>query len=390
MKLLYFISFSTLIYAIPRDEDDGRAISLFNVVKFKNDACPSTSTLTSSSSGTGHRNGTCLTENECHEKNGIASGGCAQGFGVCCVFILSNCASIVTQNCTYVRNPGFPSAIDNIETCKFTIHKSHSSVCLLRLDFEAFSTIRSPTDTLETAGGSCTDTFIASSATTGDTTPTICGENGGQHIYLDIGEGEFNQGVLDFNFDTSASAVGRSFEIKVSQIKCESPNRPPSGCLQYHVGTDGRITTFNFAGTSGHLADQRYNICLRLEKGFCCVKYQVCTDAGAYTLHNSDLDADPTTNQGSLAESSCLTDYIIIEGSASTCDLTDTNNRYCGERFADSNGVLEHLEICDCTPPHRVTVVTDNTNFAETITPTAESATVLSQGLCLTYTQIAC
>ena len=33
----------------------------------------------SSSSGTGHRNGTCLTENECHEKNGIASGGCAQG-----------------------------------------------------------------------------------------------------------------------------------------------------------------------------------------------------------------------------------------------------------------------------------------------------------------------
>ena len=44
-------------------------------------------------------------------------------------------------------------------------------------------------------------------------------------VYLDIGEGEFNQGVLDFNFDTSASAVGRSFEIKVSQIKCESPNR---------------------------------------------------------------------------------------------------------------------------------------------------------------------
>ena len=28
------------------------------------------------------------------------------------------------------------------------------------------------------------------------------------------------------------------------------------------------------------------------------MKYQVCTDAGAYTLHNSDLDADPTTNQG--------------------------------------------------------------------------------------------
>ena len=37
-------------------------------------------------------------------------------------------------------------------------------------------------------------------------------------VYFDIGEGEFNQGVLEFNFDTSASAVGRSFEIKVTQI----------------------------------------------------------------------------------------------------------------------------------------------------------------------------
>ena len=26
MKLLYFLSFSTLIYAIPRDEDDGRGM----------------------------------------------------------------------------------------------------------------------------------------------------------------------------------------------------------------------------------------------------------------------------------------------------------------------------------------------------------------------------
>ena len=42
---------------------------------------------------------------------------------------------------------------------------------------------------------------------------------------------------------------------------------------------------------------------------------------------------------------------------------------------------LKQKKILDCTPPHRVTVVTDNTNFAETITPTAESATVLSQGI---------
>ncbi len=69
------------------------------------------------------------------------------------------------------------------------------------------------------------------------------------------------------------------------------------GCLQYHVGLTGRIETFNFAagGTSVHLVDQRYykdeifptkklfrvflsirySVCLRPERGFCCVRYQV-------------------------------------------------------------------------------------------------------------------
>ena len=41
------------------------------------------------------------------------------------------------------------------------------------------------------------------------------------------------------------------------------------------------------------------------------MKYQVCTDAGAYTLHNSDLDADPTTNQGSY-----LTALVAIVATA--------------------------------------------------------------------------
>ena len=39
--------------------------------------------------------------------------------------------------------------------------------------------------------------------------------------------------------------------------------RPPDGCLQYVTGTDGRLTTFNFASNTQHLADQNYNICIR-------------------------------------------------------------------------------------------------------------------------------
>ena len=80
---------------------------------------------------------------------------------------------------------------------------------------------------------------------TGDSTPTICGENSGQHgtiiiffnwkinsffynhffvflVYLDFGNGESNQAVLEFTFDTTTSTSQRKFEISVSQIECTS------------------------------------------------------------------------------------------------------------------------------------------------------------------------
>ena len=40
---------------------------------------------------------------ECMDRQGSASGSCAAGFGVCCVFLASTCGSTVKENCTYVR-----------------------------------------------------------------------------------------------------------------------------------------------------------------------------------------------------------------------------------------------------------------------------------------------
>ena len=48
---------------------------LFSMGRFHNDAC----------TGTGTKNGTCYTAEECGEKGGNNEGSCAQGFGVCCV-----------------------------------------------------------------------------------------------------------------------------------------------------------------------------------------------------------------------------------------------------------------------------------------------------------------
>ena len=35
--------------------------------------------------GNGGRNGTCYTSDECEDRNGLASGSCAEGYGVCCI-----------------------------------------------------------------------------------------------------------------------------------------------------------------------------------------------------------------------------------------------------------------------------------------------------------------
>ena len=50
--------------------------------------------------------------------------------------------------------------------------------------------------------------------------------------------------------------------------RCLDFFRAPDGCLQYHTGPGGRITSFNggFAGAQT-IVNQQYNICLRQELG---------------------------------------------------------------------------------------------------------------------------
>ena len=43
-------------------------------------------------------------------------------------------------------------------------------------------------------------------------------------VYVDIGAGDMDQGALDFTLDGTMT-TGRQFEIKVSQIFCNSPSR---------------------------------------------------------------------------------------------------------------------------------------------------------------------
>jgi hypothetical protein len=374
LRIVAVAAFATVALA-----KDQKSFSLFNVVTFKNTDCVSTST-----SNNGARNGTCYTSEECSEKGGQAEGGCAMGFGTCCVFAYSDCAKEVSENCTYIRNANYPSATTASGTCAYKIKKCQDEVCSLRLDFETFN-ILAGTNSLDAAVAAaplsnCRDTFVVSGLSNGGNYPTICGLNTGQHMFIDIGKGTSNGATLTFSY--SADAGSRTFEIKVTQYTCGSPNAPPSGCLQWFTGTEGRLTTFNFAGDLHHLPGQRYNSCIRQEAGFCCVKYQVCSDVtNPMTLFNNV--ADPTMAIP-IVDSGCSIDFLEIEGSDITCGGNNLHQRYCGEKLGVPAGGMLNSEICDCTAPFMVRIVTDTADAAEAGTMSK------ARGLCLDYVQEPC
>merc|ERR1712156_779886 len=87
--------------------------------------------------------------------------------------------------------------------------------------------------------------------------PTICGQNDGQHMYIDASN---DCNTLAFQL---AGMGTRMWEIKVTQYSCEFSNLAPPGCLQYYYGvnagqdnqqmplTEGTVESFNFAGKMG-------------------------------------------------------------------------------------------------------------------------------------------
>merc|ERR1712127_82040 len=230
---------------------EAKAFSLFNVVTFQNDACTSTSITT----GSGARIGQCFIAEECTAKGGTASGGCAMGFGTCCLFTQSECGGQVDNNCTHIQNVGFPTALTGtaataLPNCNYQIRKAQADVCSLRLDFLTFNIqagnfaaatgdFASATAGTMDSFGACRDTFAVITNTNNVATPVICGQNEGQHMYIDIGLGATATSTVGFTFE--AIAATRSWEIKVTQLECGNPMTPPDGCLQYHTGSAGQL-----------------------------------------------------------------------------------------------------------------------------------------------------
>ena len=153
-------------------------------------------------------------------------------------------------------------------------------------------------------------------------------------MYVELGTDESASATLKFTF--AATTAMRTYEVKVTQYRCDSPVRPPEGCLQYHTGMEGRFTTFNWEGQDGHLQNQNYKICIRQEMGYCCNKYSIC-DNTIFEISSLVVE-DGTPLDVAATDSLCSTDHILIESSSADGSLTFPTSKYCGGIFTDFVG----------------------------------------------------
>jgi len=385
--LLVFPCIKALELDVKKGQDknrEGKVFSLFSVVTFPNKGCTSQSGTTGISGV--NRNGTCYTTTECSSKGGTASGNCAAGFGVCCLFTYTAASTTISENCSYIQNPNWPSAYGSTSTIAYQVNKCRSSICSMRLDFETFTTT-GPTVTNDNSPPAGLDSFVATVSPSGFTAPTISGENKGQHIYLEVGPDTGSYITLTFSFGTGTT-ISRYWEIHVTQHECTSQARPfDAGCLQYHVGSAGRFQSFNFAQTTsslyGHLHSQNYNICIRQEAGSCCIKYSLCSDTYTFAIQNVAAIAS-----GAYSGSYCTIDFLEITHLKAECHGTHQGvNRVCGHAFNVQLGnTINASSLCDCTAPFIVQFTTNA--LAQDTKATATDQP--QRGFCLQYQQVAC
>ncbi|XP_036672765.3 uncharacterized protein [Drosophila suzukii] len=301
----------------PRSKGKG-FLSLFEVIKFPNTKC------SVSMGDIRSMEGVCYHEFECKSLGGIPTESCAEGVGVCCVFV-NGCGDVTSQQILYFESPNYPNAVREMMICALIINVK-KGVQQLRLDFQMFELSRP-------SNGDCIDDqFIVSGHNSNFQIPILCGINTGQHIYIHVGDS--NEGKVYLSVFMKVSGGGRSFNIKVTQLE---DNLAPNNCLQYFPEAEGLIKSFNY-DTDGSIVDNReatyfnnlnYAICLARLKNVCSVAYnteQLGGDQPDFQIINKDEAENDLISDGHAGAGifNCPDDFIAINSVP-----------LCGERFND-------------------------------------------------------
>jgi len=344
MRLISVVICGLFCSALANDDKQPKNIGIFNVVRFPNAACV----------GSNANMGTCYTAEECEDNSGTASGSCADGYGVCCIFSI-NCGGKSSQNLTMFMSNNVATGACSAEICKV-----NSDIVQLRLDFTSF-VLSNPAAGVATSftllngipdptgasglfyniDGQCNTDSFSVSAPGSVGSPEICGVNTGDHMYIDA-----SASCNSLIFQIGTVVFTRQWNIKVTQYAMDFPNKAPKGCLQYHFAGDGNddgnldttvIRSFNWNGGNGrHLANQNYNICVRRESSV----RRICYSQDATAFLNDFL-----ISSGMLGEANTAGPANLAKG------LHGKSSGYCGNYGPAGAGMpagtpeFDHLQI---------------------------------------------
>ncbi|KAH7933611.1 hypothetical protein HPB49_014370 [Dermacentor silvarum] len=260
---------------------------------------------------------------------------------VCVNAVTASCRSMITLNSTYFSSPGFhaspgaaqtppsdgdDSGVGGQSTCAVQVFKLSDHICQIRLDFDEFDLER------PTVGNCDGEKLIVTGQNANNVVPPLCGLNTGQHMYIDV---DMSPGPVNLYVETNGTRNSR-WNIKISQIKCDSPTRAPSNCLQYYTGTSGNFSSFDYAEAQeipprrGYLNNLDYTVCFRKEAGYCSITYSVPGMDVPFSIQNVGADNAPTTNEteAGLGVTECTMDYLLLGGV-----------RYCGTKLNPSTEI---------------------------------------------------
>lgn len=161
-------------------------------------------------------------------------------------------------------------------------------------------------------------------------------------VYVDVRE---SGGPSTLNILTRG-ARNRQFDIRVTQIHCNSVYLAPENCLQYETGLIGSVKSFNYQEYSlsnvEYLSSLDYTICFRKAMGHCSVTFSIPTlddinqvpvnlpgqPHGAYDASiYFQITGDSSIGQDSAGAGpyECPTDWLMLAGV-----------RLCGNRMNPS------------------------------------------------------
>ncbi|KAL3183554.1 hypothetical protein MRX96_033662 [Rhipicephalus microplus] len=296
----------------------------------------------------GIEEGTCLPKHSCSSTGGatLSSNDC-HFTTVCCklpeeVSSAVSCGGSIRSNNTAFRNPEFPGEFRQSGLCSAEVLFGRE-VCQLRLDFVHFS-LAGPRVNGPRAGLCDDDVFTVATNLGSIPYPTLCGENAGQHMYIDVSEA--TRAVLSVNIGGEAPQ-GRKWHIRVSFIHCLSPQKAPASCLQYFPEPQGEFNSFNYipgAPKQQLIAGLKYSICFRRQLGLCQINFTPATTNELFQMGNG---IGPLTGARN-----CEDAYLFVPSGSNRALLEDTtSDRFCGNGFPGGS-------VSSDVQPFAVSVVT--------------------------------